>query len=55
MREGWAWWDCQVEAEIVAIDEQISEKISEQTGEKARPTWGEVHLHYLRPDSRQGQ
>ncbi len=55
MREGWAWWDCQVEAEIVAIDEQAGEQIGEQIGEKARPAWGEVHLHYLRPDGRQGR
>jgi hypothetical protein len=51
MLEGWAWWDCQVEAEVVAIDELLDESADE----KATPTWAEVHLRYLRPDGRQGR
>jgi hypothetical protein len=47
MREGWAWLDCQVEAEVVAADEPEDDH--------AKPTWGEVHLHYVRPDGSRGR
>lgn len=46
MREGWAWLDCAVEVEMLSVDEPAQE------GEK--PDWGEVKLHYERPDGRRG-
>jgi hypothetical protein len=47
MREGWAWLQCQVDAEIIAADEPANEE--------EKPAWGEVRLRYLRPDGRRGE
>jgi hypothetical protein len=47
MREGWAWLQCQVDAEVLAVDQPQNEE--------EKPTWAEVLLHYVRPDGRHGQ
>lgn len=47
MREGWAWLECQVDAE--ALDAHKPERDEEKAA------WGEVLLRYERPDGRRGE
>jgi hypothetical protein len=47
MREGWAWLECEVDAEVTAVDQPASEE--------EKPAWAEVLLLYTRPDGRRGR